>query len=424
MVRDGVWLSLGAAITSVAGMACWVLSAHLVDRATLGVTAAWTSAFLLVTGLTQAGLGSAVLRWVPRAGGRAGTLLGRAYLAIVAGAVGGTVVLVAVPSGRAAAAPVITGGAAVPGAAVLFGVVTLAWAVMQFQDPVLTGLDRAGTVLARSAGFAVGRVGILLATGPVLGALGILLSWTVPAACCAAAGAVAVLRAVRRRRAAGAPGVLPGRREVAGLLAPTAVGTIGQSVLYYLLPLIVTERGGPAVGAVFFVLWTAVNALDVAATSFVNALTVRAAADPGRSAALVRVAGSRLLVLFGGLVAAGIGLAGPLLGVFGPAYAQLGAAPLRLVLAAFLPRLVVLVAVGLLQARGRGTAVAGLQLGAAITMLPVAWLAPAGDLVPIAWGFVVVQVLLAGVAVPTVRAAPADPAPAADPAVGGDGAAG
>src|SRR5205823_8387381 len=107
---------------------------------------------------------------------------------------------------------------------------------------------------------------------------GIVLSWTIPAALAAGVISVIVLRAALRRREVEA-GRLPDRGELTRLLGPTYLATIGQSLLYYLLPLIVTSRVGTADGAVFFVVWTAVTALDVAATGFVNSLVVRVSAQ-------------------------------------------------------------------------------------------------------------------------------------------------
>jgi len=396
MVRDGLALSAGAAFTSVAGLVGWVISARLVPTAEVGLTAAFTSGFLLVSGVTQVSLGPAVLRWLPRAGGSSATLLLRTYGVVMAGAVLGSLVFLAFPSGRQAAA-------AVPGwGAPLFVVVTLAWAVLQFQDPVLTGLDRAGAVLVKNLGFGIGRIGVLLLAAS-LGALGILLSWAVPTIL-AVLGATMVVVAASRQRDRELPrGVLPDRREVVGLLGPTYLASIGQSLMYYLVPLIVTARYGPAPGAVFFVVWTAVNAVDVAATGFVNSLVVRIAREPHRARELAKLAGSRLVVLFGPMIVAGALLAHPLLAVFGADYAELGSTALVLVLIAFAPRLLILLAVGVFQADGRGVPVAVFQLAGAAVMLPVAALLPTGTLAPIAVGFLLVQLAVAAVAAVVLR---------------------
>jgi len=58
----------GAAFTSVAGPAGVDDLARLVPTAEVGLTAAFTSGFLLVSGVTQVSLGPAVLRWLPMGG--------------------------------------------------------------------------------------------------------------------------------------------------------------------------------------------------------------------------------------------------------------------------------------------------------------------------------------------------------------------
>ncbi|HEX4224942.1 MAG TPA: hypothetical protein VHZ97_21420 [Pseudonocardiaceae bacterium] len=390
MVRDGIWLSLGAAFTSVAGLVGWLVSAHLASREVVGTTTAFTSGFLLVASLSQLSLGPAVLRWIPRAGGRTSALLSRTYLVIIGGALVGVGVFFALPAGRAALAQLPGWG--LP----LFTLTTLVWAVMQFQDPVLTSVGKAGVVLVKNFGFGIGRVGILLVAGSAAGALGIVLSWAVPAGIAAIVVSVIVARAAAQRRSM-PEGLLPDRNELTHLLGPTYLATIGQSLLYYLLPLIVTGRVGVADGAVFFVVWTAVTALDVAGTAFVNSMVVRIAAQPGQVGELAKTAGTRLALLFGPLMLLGIGIAHPLLGLFGTEYAALGATALQLVLLGCLPRLLVLLTIGVSQAQGKGWYVAALQLSSAATMIPVALFLPA-DLTYIGLGFAVVQLVVATVA--------------------------
>lgn len=390
MVRDGIWLSLGAAFTSVAGLIGWLVSAHLASRQVVGTTTAFTSGFLLVASLSQLSLGPAVLRWIPRAGGRTKTLLSRTYLVIIGGALVGVGVFVALPAGRSALAQLPSWG--LP----LFTVTTLVWAVMQFQDPVLTSVGKAGVVLVKNFGFGIGRVGILLVAGSAAGALGIVLSWAIPAGIAAIVVSVIVSKAAAQRRSL-PDGLLPDRDELTHLLGPTYLATIGQSLLYYLLPLIVTGRVGAADGAVFFVVWTAVTALDVAGTAFVNSLVVRVAANPGQVRELARTAGTRLAILFAPLMITGILIAHPLLALFGSEYAALGANALQLVLLGCLPRLLVLLTIGVSQAQGKGILVAALQLSSAATMIPVALFVPA-NLAYIGLGFAVVQVLVAAAA--------------------------
>ena len=71
------------------GMLSWIVAARALTPAELGTATAFVSAFLLISGCTELNLGIGLLRWLPRAGGAAGTLLLRAgaAVAVLAGVV-------------------------------------------------------------------------------------------------------------------------------------------------------------------------------------------------------------------------------------------------------------------------------------------------------------------------------------------------
>src|SRR5205085_4283353 len=125
---------------------------------------------------------------------------------------------------------------------------------------------------------------------------------------------------------------LPGRREVVGLLAPIYPARVCSALVVYLVPLLVTGRFGPAPGAVFFIAWMAGSTVDYAAIGFAQSVTVRIAHEPERAWPLLALGGRRVAVMFLPVLGLGVLLAGPLLSVFGPAYAENGAGLLRLVL--------------------------------------------------------------------------------------------
>jgi hypothetical protein len=146
-------------------------------------------------------------------------------------------------------------------------------------------------------------------------------------------------------------------------------------VLYNLVPLIVLDRFGAEANAVFFVVWTAINALDVAATAFVNPLVVRLSGQPGPARELVARAGGRLVLVFTPVLVAGMLLAGALLAIFGRDYTQ-GAGLLRVLLVAQFPRLVVVLGVAVHLAAGRGIGVAGPQAATAALAVVLALVLP------------------------------------------------
>ena len=350
MFADGLALSASAAISAVAGMVGWILAARLLPASDVGHASAFVSGMLLIAGVAELGLGPAVLRWLPRAGRLLPRLLNRTYFAVLLGGIAGAVVFVLVPSGADVAAKAA-------GGVWLFLPAAVAWTVFQFQDSVLTGLGRARWVPVENGLFALARLVVLVILAPVAGALGVLLSWIVPTLLAVAVVTVLVFRGAR---GADRPGELPDRRDVVRLLAPTYPGTVCVVVLYNLIPLIILHRFGAEANAVFYVVWTAINALDLAASVFVNPLVVRMSAEPGHARELVVGTGRKLALVFVPLLAIGGLLAGVLLMIFGPEYTA-GADLLRILLLAQLPRLAVLLAIGVHLGQGRGMGVATLH---------------------------------------------------------------
>lgn len=391
MVADGLALSASAAITAVAGMIGWVLAARLLPTAEVGDTSAFVSGFLLIAGVAELGLGPAILRWLPRAGAQRPRLLARSYLAVLLGGLVGSVVFVLVPAG----ADVVH---KLPAGALLFIPAAVGWTLFQFQDAVLTGLGQARWVPVENGSFSVARLVLLGALAPVIGSLGLVLSWMVPTVLGVVVVTVLVFRRVRPDPA---PGALPDRREIVRLLAPTYPATVCVVVLYNLVPLIILHRFGAEANAVFFVVWTAINALDVAAIAFVNPLVVRLSAEPAHARGLVRSTGGRLVLVFAPTLLLGGVLAGVVLAIFGPEYTQ-GADLLRILLASQLPRLAVVLGVAVHLAAGRGLGVAALHATTALVAVVLATVVPTQ--LAFGVGLLVAQCVLAVVVLADLRA--------------------
>jgi O-antigen/teichoic acid export membrane protein len=224
------------------------------------------------------------------------------------------------------------------------------------------------------------------------------------------AGSVVLAVLVRRAAARSAEGSLPTRQEAVRFLGPTAVAQLGTVLLYDQIPVLVVARYGDATGGRFFLVWQALVVVDVAATFFMNALTLGVAQEPAQSARLAAAARRRLLVVFLPLLALGALVAAPALElVFGAPYAE-AADVLRLLLAGMAFRLIVLHELGVRQALGRAMGYARLQLTSTVLVTVVVIVVPVGDstvadLLPVAIGYVVVQALcmLAVLALPAFR---------------------
>ena len=112
-----------------------------------------------------------------------------------------------------------------------------------------------------------------------------------------------------------------------------------------------TTAVGAATGAVFYVLWTLINAVELATQQFGASMIVRSSHDPGRLRDDARLA---TRVVFGvGLpgLAVGIATAGWLLSVFGPHYVS-GSATMRILLVGMAARAFVIVAITARAAAG------------------------------------------------------------------------
>ncbi|MGH3794046.1 MAG: lipopolysaccharide biosynthesis protein [Pseudonocardiaceae bacterium] len=396
MVRDGMSLTIGAGVTALVGMLAWVVAARLLPREVVGQASAFVSGFLFVAGLGDLGLGAALMRWVPRAGGRRAVLVLRCYGVVLVASCAAAAVVLLLPTGDEIMEAVPHLGAA------LFVFAALTWALFQFQDAVLVSLGRARWVPYENTGIGVARVGIVIALGPLLGAAGILLSWVVPAVIGVAVVSVLVYRVLTGEpgpAASGRPGGLPDRREVWRLLGPVYPAQVCAGILVDLVPLLVIGRFGPASGAVFFLVWMAGNTVDYAMLSFTHSVIVRVAHEPERSKELFGIAARRVAVLFVPVLLLGTVVAGPVLAVFGSAYAELGTDLLRLVLLGCIPRLFTTLVVALSLAHGRGLTVGVLEAVGVVGVVGIVAVAPVGGLTVLGLGFLGVQLLVAGVAV-------------------------
>ena len=68
LYRNAYALLLSGVISSGLGMVYWVLAAQSYSAAVVGLTSAAVSAMMLLSGLAQMSMNSALLRFIPRAG--------------------------------------------------------------------------------------------------------------------------------------------------------------------------------------------------------------------------------------------------------------------------------------------------------------------------------------------------------------------
>jgi O-antigen/teichoic acid export membrane protein len=213
--------------------------------------------------------------------------------------------------------------------------------IFAVQDFVLCGLHRASWTPPENLAYSIGRL-VLLVTLVSMGASGLYVAWTLPAA-----GAAAVVTWLLFRR------VLFGsehsgrsepfdRRRTAALISSDYLGSLTQTAAIRLLPLLIVASLGEASSAYFYVAWTVVFAADTVLANVVTAVTVDGATSRARMARNIRF----VLRRGGALVALGVvavvAAAGPVLGVFSHEY-RAGTLCLQLLALSLLPRFVLLV---------------------------------------------------------------------------------
>jgi O-antigen/teichoic acid export membrane protein len=340
LLQDGGSLSIAVGLLSALGAVAWVIAARVASPETVGRASALVSAMLFASSVGQASLGTAIFVWLPVARGLSRTLVRRVIATVlvmslvVTGLLMPLVHLVGLRNNELA----------------LFVVASLSWALYQLLGPLQAALGRSRFVPAQDGAFSVLRLALIPVLGG-LGVVGIVSAFVLPAVLF---GVVITVWMWRRLPPPG-PGTLPEVRSALRFTGGNWAGSIAQLVGWHVVPLLVTAVVGPAIGAVFYVLWTLCSSVELAVQQFGGSVLVRSSTTPGVLAHDVRVT-LRLILMVAVPALALVGLAAePLLSLFGPHYVAVGVIPLRLLVLGLVGRLVVIVAVVSVQAQGKSS---------------------------------------------------------------------
>lgn len=393
LVVDGLALGGSALLSALAGFLSWLIAARTQPQAVVSTASAFVSAFILVASLAELSLGPAFLRWLPQAGHRAGRLIRNVYGCVLGAAIVLTAIWLLVPASRAVLAATDPLGPAL--GAALFAACALSWVLFHLQDEVLTGLHVARWVPLENLLAAASRLLLLVVLAPLLGALGIVLAWAATTAVTVAVVSAGVRVAARNRR--NVQGTLPSRSQVVRFSGAMYPANIASSVTAHLIPLIVISRYGPEDGAVFFIVWMGLSALELAGIGLGNAMATRLAGGRQWTERYVARSSARFVLFALPVLLVGFLGAGLLLSVFGPAYSATGTDVLRWVIIGFAVRLFVLMGTAVYVGAGQGVRVAVVQGANAAATVALVLLLPTTDLTPIGIGFAATQVILASV---------------------------
>jgi O-antigen/teichoic acid export membrane protein len=280
---------------------------------------------------------------------------------------------------------------------------TAAWSIFNLQDGVLAGLRRTGWVPVENALYAIAKIGALVVLGGLIPAIGIVVSWIVPAivlVCCVSVGlAWRWIPAHARSHAGRVVGMKRG--HLLGFVAADTVGAWFALAATTLLPVMVVAVSGPQLGGYFAITWMIVTAIDQVPVNIAASLTVEAVhagSDLGTQTRRTAIHMFRLVVPMVVLI---VLFAPWILRVFGQEYETNATDLLRIAALGLLPLAANALFVAVARVRGEGRVILGAQAtiatitlgGSALLLGPMG---PAG--VAIAW--LVAQSLVALVVVP------------------------
>ncbi|HET9442562.1 MAG TPA: hypothetical protein VFO65_04520 [Acidimicrobiales bacterium] len=340
MAGSSLGLVLGKSASLALGFVFWLVAARLAAPADVGLAAGAVAAMMLCVLVGGVGVGAAVIGCWPAHRDRPAPLLDAATTVVAAAATVTAGLFLAVTTAGTGS---LAGLASSPAFGSVFVVLTVLGALGVLADQASMAMGRGDEVLVRSVTFGLlvlmplSAFAGLGATPPVLALVG----------CWVGGGLGATaLAAVQLRRGTGGwvfrPWAPTGARggTVASLVRdglPNHALTIAERAPGFLLPIVVTEVLTPEANAYWYSAWMMAWVVYTVPISVGIALFAEGAREPGLLASSTRRA-RRLSLALGGAAAVGLALVADVaLGLLGPAYADAGTTPLRVLLLALVP---------------------------------------------------------------------------------------
>jgi O-antigen/teichoic acid export membrane protein len=351
LLRNGVALVVNVGLTTVLGLAFWVVAARLFSTDSVGRGSALVSALLLMSALTQLNLAMVLPRFLPEAGRGAGALVKSSYssVAVLSLVVGAGFVLVA---GEVSGELRFLREWSLT--SVCFVLAVPVWSVFALQDAVLTGLRRTVVVPVENAVFGAVKLGLLVVAAIALPRDGIFVAWVLGAALLLIPVNALIFRRYlpeHHRRAASAEAPLSRIRHLRRFIFFEYLGSGCYMLSTAGLPLLVLTLLGETPSAHFYVAWTVAVCLDLVSVNMAQSLTVETAGQPTRLRQNLGKLVPRLAALMVlGVVVLEIG-APYLLSLYGGEYAGSATGTLRLLGLAVIPKGVVVLVLAIHRIR-------------------------------------------------------------------------
>src|SRR3990172_3091761 len=336
LYANAAYLWGNTALTALAGLGLWVIVASLRDADEVGAGAAAASAMMLLVTLSNLGLGSGLIRFLPEAGGEAARLMNAAFsLGALVAAAASTLFLLGLPLW----APRLGFLRDDPLLALCFVLFTMAATVFWVQDQALLGRRRGEHLFLRSLFHNLMR--LLLPLGVLAGlagATGVVVSVGLPVLVSVVFGGAIFLPAAL-------PGYRPAltlAREPIARLLPFSSGTYASELLMIApgltLPLMVLALRSSEETGYFYVAWFLGYLLSTVSFSLGLSLFAEGSHSAADMPRLVRTSLWRGLALAVAGAVVVLVFAGEALLLFGREYSDNAATLLRIVAVARVPR--------------------------------------------------------------------------------------
>ena len=394
MTASSLGLIAGKVASMGLGFLFWLAAARLASAAEVGLAAGAVSAMMLCVQLGLLGVGAAFVATYPGHPDRPALLDTAISLALVVG-LAAAAVFVGVAAVGLSELDVLTSS---PAYALWFLLAASAGTVGVVLDQISMALGRGDQVLARNVVNGVVTLALLGVLAAVVGgptSIQLFSMW--------ALGAVAAFALSIRQLRGTAEGYrfrprLP--RPIARALVTDGLGhyalTCSERMPALVLPIIITETLSPELNAYWYGVWMMAWAAYVVPVSIGIGLFAEGSHRPA-SLGPATAKATRSALAIGGAVAAVLGVGAPLaLGALGPAYADAGVTPLRILVLGVAP--LALVHAYYAAARVRRRLVEAVAAAAVTGLLGIAAVTVAGrasGLAAMAWAWVAVQVLAA-----------------------------
>lgn len=376
LVRNSMYLMLTIAGRSLLGFAYWVIAARLFPTSTIGLAAAFTSAFALAGMIANPAVHSGLNQALPsaRSGAEWSSLVnGGLVLGAVSAVVIGSLVGVLLP----VVSPEFSTVTAGPLSFIGFVAGVLGSVIGVIVDFTFVAERRSGVMFVRSLAFGVGKIPLLFVAADVVGkhsSTGIWSGWVAADLVTMAAAMVIGLPVLHRGYRLTLVGSAARLRGMVRDLGGHHLTNLGGILPMLVLPVEVVARVSPQANAYFYITWMLCSLFFMISPSVEFALFTEGSHDPGdiwaKARRSLRITAVLLVVPMVGYALLGRFV----LGIYGPAYARHGGGLLLILVVSAIPDAVTNIYVSVLRVERRLAESAALNLGMAAMTLAGSWI--------------------------------------------------